>query len=177
MERRFLSRYDYLFILLRISNVCSLQIFSECGSPRMGPGKRQRRTRIRRESDRSGQQSPGSRGGRPSQGRGNARTRQRQQKQQQQQRQFSEFLNTGSSPLPNQHHSVSVRPTTAAGTSLDRLARDLKEKVQPAKGFWRHLPHTLCNDDKISPSTAASLDGDGQGKSDSDCWNGLAKDK
>lgn len=55
-----------------------------------------------------------------------------------------------------------ARPTTAAGTSLDRLVRDIKDKVKTAKDFWVQLPYTVCNDDEV----AASPD------SDDDCWNG-----
>ncbi len=53
-----------------------------------------------------------------------------------------------------------VRPTTAAGTSLDRLVRDIKAKVEVAKGFWRDLPHAVCN------AQAAPVDNAEQ------CWNG-----
>lgn len=50
---------------------------------------------------------------------------------------------------------------TAAGTNLDRLVRDIKEKVQQAKDFWVQLPYTICNGD-----IAAQPD------LDEDCWNG-----
>ena len=53
-----------------------------------------------------------------------------------------------------------VRPTTAAGTSLDRLVRDIKSKVETAKDFWKQLPHQLCND-----LAAPIVD-------QSNCWNG-----
>lgn len=56
----------------------------------------------------------------------------------------------------------SVRPTTAAGTSLDRLVKDIKEKVRVAKDFWVQLPYTVCNNDQIAA----------QPGNDSDCWNG-----
>ncbi|KAK2157534.1 hypothetical protein LSH36_189g03039 [Paralvinella palmiformis] len=35
----------------------------------------------------------------------------------------------------------SVRPTTASGTNLDRLVRDIKKKIKVAKDFWNGLPH------------------------------------
>ena len=53
-----------------------------------------------------------------------------------------------------------VRPTTAAGTSLDRLVRDIKSKVETARDFWKQLPHQLCND-----LAAPIFD-------QSNCWNG-----
>ncbi|XP_041350171.1 glypican-6-like [Gigantopelta aegis] len=56
----------------------------------------------------------------------------------------------------------SVRPTTAAGTSLDRLVRDIKEKVKMAKDFWVQLPYTVCNDEDLAASPMT----------EDDCWNG-----
>ena len=53
------------------------------------------------------------------------------------------------------------RQVTAAGTNLDRLVRDIKEKVQQAKDFWVQLPYTICNGE-----IAAQPD------LDNDCWNG-----
>ena len=58
-----------------------------------------------------------------------------------------------------------VRPTTAAGTSLDRLVRDIKGKVEIAKDFWKDLPHSICN------SEAAELN------NTRNCWNGQSKAK
>ncbi|XP_071159085.1 glypican-6-like [Mytilus edulis] len=55
-----------------------------------------------------------------------------------------------------------VKPTTAAGTSLDRLVRDIKDKVKAAKDFWIQLPYSVCNDDKIAA----------QPDNDDECWNG-----
>lgn len=56
-----------------------------------------------------------------------------------------------------------VRPTTAAGTSLDRLVRDIREKVEITSGFWKGLPDAICND------AAAPLDQQHQ------CWNGQSR--
>ena len=53
------------------------------------------------------------------------------------------------------------RQVTAAGTNLDRLVRDIKEKVQEAKDFWLQLPYSICN------SEIAAQPGQ-----DDDCWNG-----
>ncbi|KAM6953575.1 glypican-4 [Aplochiton taeniatus] len=57
-------------------------------------------------------------------------------------------------------YSPDARPTTAAGTSLDRLTTDVKKKLKHAKKFWSTLPDTLCAGERISPSDH--------------CWNGTA---
>lgn len=58
--------------------------------------------------------------------------------------------------------SKSVRPTTAAGTSLDRLVKDIRERVRTTKDFWILVPQKVCNNTKIAA----------QQKTDNDCWNG-----
>lgn len=88
-------------------------------------------------------------------------------------------------------YSLDARPTTAAGTSLDRLVRDrpnmaglphlcapfptrvfffffpqtndVKKKLKHAKKFWSTLPETVCAGERIAP-------GD-------ECWNGTAKSR
>ncbi|XP_051275199.1 glypican-4 isoform X1 [Dicentrarchus labrax] len=88
-------------------------------------------------------------------------------------------------------YSPDARPTTAAGTSLDRLVRtknyyrilslcfmlscltcfcvlfmqtnDVKKKLKHAKKFWSTLPETVCAGERIAP-------GD-------ECWNGTAKSR
>ncbi|XP_060681919.1 glypican-6a isoform X1 [Hemiscyllium ocellatum] len=62
-------------------------------------------------------------------------------------------------------YSPEERPTTAAGTNLDRLVTDVKEKLKLAKKFWSTLPYNICNDDKV---TAGVPD-------EEDCWNGHTK--
>ncbi|NXX63396.1 GPC4 protein, partial [Scopus umbretta] len=59
------------------------------------------------------------------------------------------------------------RPTTAAGTSLDRLVTDVKEKLKQAKKFWSSLPGNICNDEKMSVGTV----------NENECWNGSAKSR
>lgn len=54
------------------------------------------------------------------------------------------------------------RHNTAAGTNLDRLVKDIKEKVKMAKDFWVQLPYAICNDENIAA----------QAGNDEDCWNG-----
>ncbi|XP_005916664.1 glypican-4 [Haplochromis burtoni] len=60
-------------------------------------------------------------------------------------------------------YSPEARPTTAAGTSLDRLTIEVKKKLKHAKKFWSTLPETMC----VSEGIAA---GD-------ECWNGTAKSR
>nr|XP_032834977.1 glypican-6-like [Petromyzon marinus] len=55
------------------------------------------------------------------------------------------------------------RPTTAAGTSLDRLVTDVKAKLKAARSFWLTLPYSVCNSDKVAAAPMGSDDG---------CWNG-----
>ncbi|XP_012620227.1 glypican-4 [Microcebus murinus] len=64
-------------------------------------------------------------------------------------------------------HHPEERPTTAAGTSLDRLVTDVKEKLKQAKKFWSSLPTNVCNDDRMAA---------GNGNED-DCWNGKGKSR
>ncbi|XP_068181793.1 glypican-4 [Antennarius striatus] len=60
-------------------------------------------------------------------------------------------------------YSPDAHPTTAAGTSLERLTIDVKRKLKHAKKFWSTLPETVCAGERIAP-------GD-------ECWNGTAKSR
>ncbi|XP_056144997.1 glypican-6-like [Lampris incognitus] len=72
-------------------------------------------------------------------------------------------------------YSPEERPTTAAGTSLDRLrivwsamqhsVVDIKEKLKLSKKFWSNLPNEICLEDKV---TAGEADNE-------QCWNGHSK--
>ncbi|XP_041055093.1 glypican-6-like [Carcharodon carcharias] len=62
-------------------------------------------------------------------------------------------------------YSPEERPTTAAGTNLDRLVTDVKEKLKLAKKFWSTLPYTICNDEKVTAGAPV----------EEDCWNGHTK--
>lgn len=61
------------------------------------------------------------------------------------------------------HFNPEERPTTAAGTSLDRLVIDIKEKLKESKRFWSKLPDDICAKGKVS-----ELD-------EEQCWNSHAK--
>ncbi|XP_039603300.1 glypican-2 [Polypterus senegalus] len=57
------------------------------------------------------------------------------------------------------------KPTTAAGTNLDRLVSDLKDKLKTMRRFWAALPHNLCNDDKMAANVT----------NEDKCWNGQTR--
>ncbi|XP_034042057.1 glypican-6-like isoform X2 [Thalassophryne amazonica] len=62
-------------------------------------------------------------------------------------------------------YSPEERPTTAAGTSLDRLVVDIKEKLKQFKKFWSSLPEAVCIEDRVIAGSSY----------DEQCWNGHAK--
>lgn len=49
--------------------------------------------------------------------------------------------------------------------TLDKLVKDIREKVKDTKQFWSHLPYQICNDDHVAASPAK----------DDSCWNGAMK--
>lgn len=51
---------------------------------------------------------------------------------------------------------------TEAVPTLERLIRDIKQKVKETRQFWNYLPIQYCNNDKIAPTSA----------SEEPCWNG-----
>ncbi|KAM6942834.1 glypican-6a isoform 1-T1 [Xenentodon cancila] len=65
------------------------------------------------------------------------------------------------------------RPTTAAGTSLDRLrivwrtmqhsVTDIKERLKESKRFWSKLPDDICTEEKLTESD------------EEQCWNSHTK--
>lgn len=46
-------------------------------------------------------------------------------------------------------------------SSLDKLVKEIRQKVKDTKKFWSHLPYTACNNDEFAAA----------GNSDN-CWNG-----
>ncbi|XP_037542922.1 glypican-6b [Nematolebias whitei] len=62
-------------------------------------------------------------------------------------------------------YSPEEPPTTAAGTSLDRLVVDIKEKLKLFKKFWSDLPEAMCVEDRVTAANA----------SEEECWNGHTK--
>ncbi|XP_059408205.1 glypican-6-like [Carassius carassius] len=60
-------------------------------------------------------------------------------------------------------YSPEERPTTAAGTSLDRLVIDIKEKLKESKKFWLSLPDSICAEDEVADPD------------EEQCWNSHTK--
>uniref|UniRef100_A0A671NUH5 Glypican 6a n=1 Tax=Sinocyclocheilus anshuiensis TaxID=1608454 RepID=A0A671NUH5_9TELE len=68
-------------------------------------------------------------------------------------------------------YSPEERPTTAAGTSLDRLVSgwqrgmviDIKEKLKESKKFWSSLPDSICVEDEVTDPD------------EEQCWNSHTK--
>ncbi|RUS77353.1 hypothetical protein EGW08_014890 [Elysia chlorotica] len=50
----------------------------------------------------------------------------------------------------------------ASGTCLDRLVKDLKDKLKPAKDFWVSLPYMVCQEERLAADATVQ----------DDCWNG-----
>ncbi|XP_010900445.1 glypican-2 [Esox lucius] len=71
----------------------------------------------------------------------------------------------GSNRRPFRTYSPEEKPTTAAGTNLDRLVSELKERLRPMRGFWVSLPHTICNDENMAADVT----------NEERCWNGQAR--
>jgi glypican 4 len=46
-------------------------------------------------------------------------------------------------------------------SALDKLVKEIRQKVKDTKKFWSNLPYTACNTDDFTPS----------GNNDN-CWNG-----
>uniref|UniRef100_A0A673MSW5 Glypican-6-like n=1 Tax=Sinocyclocheilus rhinocerous TaxID=307959 RepID=A0A673MSW5_9TELE len=60
-------------------------------------------------------------------------------------------------------YSPEERPTTAAGTSLDRLVIDIKEKLKESKKFWSSLTDSICAEDEVTDPD------------EEQCWNSHTK--
>ncbi|XP_071756436.1 glypican-2 [Centroberyx gerrardi] len=71
----------------------------------------------------------------------------------------------GGNRRPFRTYSPEEKPTTAAGTNLDRLVTELKERLRPMRGFWVSLPHTICNDEKMAADVT----------NEDRCWNGQTR--
>ncbi|XP_049534060.1 glypican-4 isoform X2 [Anopheles darlingi] len=50
---------------------------------------------------------------------------------------------------------------------IDRLVKDIRQKVRDSKRFWAQLPYMLCNNEDIAE----------QDQNDASCWNGTAVDR
>jgi glypican 4 len=68
-----------------------------------------------------------------------------------------------SSNRNNQRYSNSgnIRNDNSREPSLDKLIKEIKQKVKDTKKFWSNLPYSACNNEELPTA----------GNSDS-CWNG-----
>ncbi|XP_026856175.2 glypican-2 [Electrophorus electricus] len=96
---------------------------------------------------------------RPAPGRNKRSPREREKKRE------NEREREKGSRKPFRTYSSEEKPTTAAGTNLDRLVLELKEHLRPMRGFWVSLPHTICNDDKMAADVT----------NEDRCWNGQTR--
>ncbi|XP_041483361.1 glypican-6-like [Lytechinus variegatus] len=55
-------------------------------------------------------------------------------------------------------------PTTAAGTNLDRLIKDVLKRLRDSRPFWSALPYMICDDTSIAEEVTST--------SEDNCWNG-----
>ena len=56
---------------------------------------------------------------------------------------------------------------TGRDPALDKLVRDIRQRVKDSKKFWSNLPHQICSNENISSTS----DADGM------CWNGHTIDR
>lgn len=54
-----------------------------------------------------------------------------------------------------------AKSDNARESGLDKLVKEIRQKVKDTKKFWSNLPYTACNSDDFAPA----------GNSDN-CWNG-----
>ncbi|XP_016966541.1 glypican-6 [Drosophila biarmipes] len=102
----------------------------------------------------------GSGGGGGGGGGGNNR-RQQQRRKQQQQRRKQQNNRDDNDDDDNESGGGGREPV------LDRIVRDIRQRVKDYKKFWSNLPHSVCSNEDI----ASSSDVDGM------CWNGHTIDR
>lgn len=64
---------------------------------------------------------------------------------------------------PSGGRQGAARPTTAAGTNIDRLMQEFREKLAPLKDLWKELPQSMCKNFTATEETK--------------CWNGTNKNR
>lgn len=63
-----------------------------------------------------------------------------------------------------------MRPTTAAGTSMDRLVQGIKKQIRATRSLWSQLPDRLCRQSSSEQPPATPTQ-------EEDCWDGLHRAK
>lgn len=100
--------------------------------------------------------------------------------------QFSngEIQFTNNNSPPSHHQAPSPNPNTNRSNKrknnrkqtddedstrepLDRLVKDIRQRVKDSKRFWSNLPYMLCNNEEVAASPS----------SDGNCWNGHTVDR
>lgn len=61
-----------------------------------------------------------------------------------------------------------MRPTTAAGTSMDRLVQGIKKQIRATRSLWSQLPDRLCRQSSSEQPAPPTQE---------DCWDGLNRAK
>ncbi|XP_031343007.1 glypican-6-like, partial [Photinus pyralis] len=72
---------------------------------------------------------------------------------------FNEESNNKSKNKKNKHKKVD------SGATLEKLIRDIKQRVKDSRQFWSQLPYQMCNNEAVPPTF------------DGPCWNGTALGK
>ncbi|XP_015920377.1 glypican-6 [Parasteatoda tepidariorum] len=73
-------------------------------------------------------------------------------------------------------HNLGARPTTAAGTSIERLVDNLKKKTKKIKKFWQELPIKICSHSQMEQGSKNCWNGNGQTKNINATSNSVIKD-
>nr|3ODN_A Chain A, Dally-like protein [Drosophila melanogaster] len=137
------------------------RVFQGCGRPKLK--KRERRAAEPGSQETSSQQSQeqgvGKSGNGGGGGGGNNRRQQQRRKQQQQRR--KQQNNRDDNDDDDEESGGGREPI------LDRIVRDIRQRVKDYKKFWSNLPHSVCSNEDI----ASSSDVDGM------CWNGHTIDR
>lgn len=119
----------------------------------------------------TGDGNGGGRGG----GGNNRRQQQQRRKQQQQQRRKKQEQNNRNDNDDDDGDNGNGNGGGGGGGGggnnrepiLDKIVRDIRQRVKDYKKFWSNLPHSICSNEDI----AASSDVDGM------CWNGHTIDR
>lgn len=69
-----------------------------------------------------------------------------------------------SAPVPKRHDDENDENKDPL---LDKLVKDIKQKVRDSRKFWSNLPYQICNNEEFSAPTSA----------DANCWNGKGADR
>ncbi|KAH8364527.1 hypothetical protein KR084_007556, partial [Drosophila pseudotakahashii] len=129
---------------------------------------RERRAAEPGSQESSGQQSQeqgagkGANGGGSGGGGGGGGNNRRQQQRRKQQQQRRKQQNNRDDNDDDENESGGGREPI-----LDRIVRDIRQRVKDYKKFWSNLPHSVCSNEDI----ASSSDVDGM------CWNGHTIDR